>query len=210
MILISLLFNVLLSFAYQGIICQDVCFNRKIVYEVDSIELEKLKYAEIKQDSARIILDIDQLYLNNQDLDSILYQITNYIKDPSNIIFYVTFAHRNENEMIIEVMMSFTNQGLLRKNRDGKWAPVGDNRTLYGCFRYRNMDFYVLLYQDDNYSDVITPELQNKFFQKDGTQISIQKIDSPYLIRLDETPIWYYQYYDDKIYFLSSYGNLPD
>lgn len=142
---------------------------------------------------------LEQALLVNDQLDSILNNITKFLRKDSELYFYITFMKRDD-DLYFEILEDYPNNYLFEIKGKGDSLHQRKSPKIYGCLKYKDWDFYILVYStpcnpEDKYLD--------NFIYKTGNKLIIKKKleDYPFV---QENPMWLYQYLEGNIQLIKS------
>jgi len=178
--------------------CSSLVFSNSLkdIKENQTISYDSL----LKETNIKDSLVLDSLILINYELDSILYKTTRYLKETGTIGFSITLM-RHLDTLYLEIIGGISNSYLFnyKVTKSPKGYLWGGNK-IYGYFKYKDWDFFVIEYTSPNNPTV---DDFNVFFDKTEEKKVIfeEKNELPYLF---ENPIWVYQYLTDRLVLLKS------
>ena len=203
MIVYLLIINALFATNVFGSKCDSIISKIILFNPLTDIKENKIIICDTllnKKEDFKESIELDSLALINVQLDSILYKTTEYLKEGTKMGFSITLMRQGD-DLYLEIIKGVSNSNLFsyKAIKSPKGYLWGNNK-IYGYFKYKDWDFYVVENKPPNNP---TGDDFNIFFDK----VSVKKIifeeknELPYMF---ENPMWVYQYLSDRLVLLKS------
>lgn len=144
-------------------------------------------------------INLNRTIIVHPQLDSVLKEITDGLKENSNLCFYITFM-KNEDKLYFEIFEDYPNDYLFNIRNGGGALSQRLNCKIYGYVKYNNIDIYLLLVPG---SYEPTKDILQNLICKTKDRIVIYRKPKEYHF-VQENPMWLYEYSKGDINLINS------